>query len=131
MIILLKISMIQGMITLPNVVVKVSSLFTERSSIDDVIGPYVCIFSNSKIQIISSISDFHFRQHTKCFGDEIIDFTDPGLAMSTCDQNPNCHCIQDVNCDHEQFRLFTRLTTGDEDQCAWRKRGSSIWTFKK
>ena len=37
MIILLKISMIQGMITLPNVVVKVSSLFTERSSIDDVI----------------------------------------------------------------------------------------------
>ena len=35
MIILLKISMIQGMITLPNVVVKVSSLFTERSSIDD------------------------------------------------------------------------------------------------
>ena len=91
---------------------------------------YVCIFSNSKIQIISSISDFHFRQHTKCFGDEIIDFTDPDLAMSTCDQNPNCHCIQDVNCDHEQFRLFTRLTTGDEDQCAWRKRGSSIWTLK-
>ena len=35
MIILLKISMIQGMITLPNVVVKVSSLFNERRSIDE------------------------------------------------------------------------------------------------
>ena len=42
--IVLKSKMNQGMITLPNVVVKVNSLFTERRLIDEL---YVCSFSNS------------------------------------------------------------------------------------
>ena len=42
--IVLKSKMNQGMITLPNVVVKVNSLFNERRSINEL---YVCIFSNS------------------------------------------------------------------------------------
>ena len=43
-IIVLQRKMTQGMITLPNVVVKVSSLCNERRSIDEL---YACIFSNS------------------------------------------------------------------------------------
>jgi len=67
--------------------------------------------------------DFHFRQYKRCMGDPVVTVTDPDLAISECNNNPNCQCIQDMNCEHGKFQLMTGLPTEDENQCSWRKKG--------
>jgi len=66
--------------------------------------------------------DYHYLPNTRCQGNFLTSAKNADLAMAKCKTNPNCKCIEDPNCDHENFFLYPGDPVRSDTPCAWNKK---------